>query len=139
MKSEKGITLISLIVYVVAMIVVVAIITTLTGYFYRNIDTLQTGNEGAKQYTTFNSYFTNDINEKDNYVLTDESSSTKLIFANGNQYTYAGNDIYFNKIKICREIESCSFQYNTENKKVTVEMVINGKNYKNEYTCKKDI
>ena len=69
MKSEKGITLISLIIYIVAMVIVVAIITTITGYFYGNIDNLQSRNEGAKEYTTFNSYFVNDINEKENYYI----------------------------------------------------------------------
>lgn len=139
MKSEKGITLISLIVYIVAMVVVVTIITTLTGYFYKNIDTLQTGNEGAKQYTAFNSYFISEINKKDNFILTDISDSTKLVFSNGNQFTSINGNIYYNKIKICKEITNCNFQFDNENNKIIVEMMINGKNYKNEYTLKKDI
>lgn len=139
MKSEKGITLISLIVYVVAMVVVVTIITTLTGYFYGNINTLQSRNEGSKQYTAFNSYLINDINKKENYILTDISSDSKIIFANGNQYTFAGSAIYFNKIKICKDITDCQFQYDNEKNKITVEMNIDGKNFNNEYTFKKDI
>lgn len=139
MKSDRGITLVSLILYVVAMVIVVGIVSTLTGYFYKNVDTLQDRNEGAKQYTAFNSYFTGDINEKGNSFIVDLSDSTKIVFENGNQYTFINGNIYFNKIKICKDITSCEFQYDKPNNIVTVNMVIGEKSYNNEYTFKKDI
>lgn len=139
MKTQKGITLISLIVYVTAMIFVVGAISILTTNFYSNIETLESRNEGAKQYTTFNSYLITDINEKNNVILDNLSTSNKIVFSNGNQYTYINQAIYFNKIKLCKDISTCNFTYNGLENKLTVQLVINGKSYNNEYTLKKDI
>ena len=38
MKSEKGVTLTSLIVYVIGMVMVISIVSVLTTYFYKNIN-----------------------------------------------------------------------------------------------------
>ena len=40
MKSEKGVTLSSLIIYVIAMVIVVSIIAVMTKYFYGNVNKL---------------------------------------------------------------------------------------------------
>ena len=140
MKSENGVTLTSLIVYIIAMVVVVATVATLTRYFYGNIDKLNDRNQSAKEYTSFNSFFTNDINIKGNKVLTEISPEKKLIFSNGNQYTFAKQEsdstglIYLNKIVICRDVKDCSFTYNDETKQITVNIEFkDGKKYENSY------
>ena len=133
MKSESGVTLTSLIVYVIAMVVVVATVSTLTAYFYGNIDRLGDKTNGAKEYTAFNSYFTNEINDRSNKVLTEVSDSTKIVFSNGNQYTYLNNMIYLNKIIICRNVTSCEFRYDSTTKQIGVNMTIAGEHYTNVY------
>ena len=57
MKSEKGITLVSLLVYVIAMLIAITIITVITGYFYKNIDVSTEKYTAIAEYTKFNSYF----------------------------------------------------------------------------------
>ena len=37
MKDSKGITLTSLIIYIIGMLIVVSIISTLTSFFYKNV------------------------------------------------------------------------------------------------------
>ena len=101
MKSEKGITLTSLIIYIIAMAIVIGIVATITNYFYNNIDGLTDRTESSKSYTTFNSYFVNEITQKDNTVLS--CTGSIIVFSSGNQYTFAGGDLYMNKIKICRD------------------------------------
>ena len=88
MKSQKGVTLTSLIIYIIAMVIVVGTTATLTNYFYGNIDKLSERTQASKEYTSFNSYFTGEINKKGNQVLKDESNESKIIFTSGNQYTY---------------------------------------------------
>ena len=39
MKSEKGVTLISLIIYILAMSIVIGILARVSGTFYKNVDT----------------------------------------------------------------------------------------------------
>ena len=133
MKSENGVTLTSLIIYIIAMVIVVGITATLTNYFYGNIDKLTTRTQGSKEYTAFNSYFTEEINKKNNKVLADESTNNKIVFSNGNQYTYLSGKIYYNRILICRDVSSCNFMYDDSAKNITVSMTISGKNYTNTY------
>lgn len=135
MKTEKGVTLTSLIIYIVAMLITVATIATMTKYFYGNLDNLTDRNKVSKNYTSFNSYFTTDVNEQGNEVLYSEESM--LVFTNGNQYTFKDNGIYMNKINICNNVNSCTFEVdNTEKTKITVKINIDGKDYSNVYTLK---
>ena len=42
MKSEKGVSLVSLIIYLIAMTITVGIVARISNYFYRNINILDT-------------------------------------------------------------------------------------------------
>lgn len=137
MKSQKGVTLSSLIIYVIAMSIIIGTIAAITNYFYGNLNSLTNRTEGSKQYTTFNSYFVSEVNKKDNVVLTDllnADGETKIVFSSGNQFLFTSNSVYFNKIKICKEVTSCTFGFDEENNKISVTMQISGKTFKNEYT-----
>lgn len=118
MKKERGITLISVIVYVIALLIVVGLISTLTGYFYRNVNINTENTEITQQFTKFNSYFTSEINEKDIYVLDTKTSNENpktsyIAFSNGVTYTFSEENkaIYRNKIKICTNVDRCLFSY----------------------------
>jgi len=133
MKGNSGVTLTSLIIYIIAMVVVVAITATLTNYFYGNMDKLSERTNGAKEYTLFNSYFTGEINKKENSVLKDETTESKIVFSSGNQYTFLSGKIYCNRFVIAKEVSNCKFIYNEATNEVTVSMTITGKNYTNTY------
>ena len=68
MKSNKGITLTSLIIYVIGLTIMVATIATLTTFFYKNIDAGDI-NTDTTQYTKFSSVFLYLINRKNNRVI----------------------------------------------------------------------
>lgn len=111
MKSNKGITLTSLVIYVIAMSIVVATLGTLTSYFYNNVDELNADTNFSIAYTEFNTYFSKEINMKDNYPLLIEGTSDYIVFSKtGNQYTFKNKAIYQNQVKICSNIESCTFE-----------------------------
>ena len=125
MKSTKGITLTSLIIYVIGMLVIVAVISTLTAYFSKNID-IKNMNSTTIQYTKFSSVFSDEINIKGNTVVECKTTGENLnkvsyiVFSSGNQYTYMGesNSIYKNKVKICEDIIDCDFTYNSLTKEI---------------------
>lgn len=111
MKSNKGITLTSLIVYVIAMVIVVTTVSTITSYFYNNIDDLNSGTDSAMAYTKFNMYFTQEINTSKNYPALISETAEYIVFSKtGNQYTFKNGAIYKNQIKICDGISSCTFE-----------------------------
>lgn len=133
MKSERGVTLTSIMVYVVALTSVVILIGRITTYFYKNIEVVSSGTNATAEYTKFNSYFTNEINIKGNNIYLCENDCI-IFLKSRNQYTFQGNAIYMNKIKICKDVESCEFQYDENTKVITVKMVINDKEYNTKYT-----
>lgn len=138
MHSERGITLISVTIYVIVMLIIISVITVLTSYFYRNVDINSVSENLNQQYTRFNTYFTEEINKKGNKILaTGETESTTgdepqryIIFSSGNQYTYvpANDSIYVNNIKIAENIQDCNFEKITENDKTKIKVTMSGEN-----------
>lgn len=119
MKSDKGITLTSLIIYLIGMAIVIGTIATLTSFFYKNINIEDIKSDTTTQYTKFSSIFLDEINIENNYVIDcktsieNEIKISYIIFSSGNQYTFNGknNSIYKNKIKICENVDDCDFSY----------------------------
>ena len=153
MNDEKGITLTSLIIYILGMVIVVTAIATLTSYFYKNIDVNSVKNSSISQFTELTNVFVTETGktgnkiietalikgdnkyktktEIDNQIATElqnisNNSNTDItsyiIFSSGNQYTFKNNAIYKNKVRICKDIEFCSFSTDINNSqyKITV-------------------
>lgn len=132
MKSERGVTLISIIIYVIALTVIVLIIGRIITYFYRNINDFTAENKALSEYIKINTYFTDEINTKGNVVEAFGENYVKFAKTQ-NQYTYQNGKIYINKAKICDDIDNCKFSYDETKEKVSVEITIKGKNYYNTY------
>ena len=123
MKNNKGITLTSLIIYIIGMLIIIATIATLTSFFYKNIDINELDKIDTEQFTKFSSVFTKEISQKNNKIIDckitkeiiggNEYKVSYIIFSSGNQYTYKqeSNTIYKNNIKVCTDIEDCDFSY----------------------------
>ncbi len=128
MKSQKGITLISLTIYIIGMTIAVAIITVISSYFYKNIDTTAEGIGLYSEYTKFDSFFSEEVNH--NNLKVEECKNNYVVFSNGVQYMFIPENkgIYKDTVKICSQVESCNFNYTIKNAKyvVTVEMKIKG-------------
>ena len=115
MKNNKGITLISLITYIIGLTIVLALIATLTSFFYKNISAKDI-NSDTTQYTKFSSIFIEETNNKKNSVISCQSMTdgiSYIVFSSGNQYTFDENSksIYKNNFKICDNVEICDFSY----------------------------
>ena len=144
MKSEKGITLISMTIYVMVMLIVVTVMVILTSYFYGNVDVNSTETKLNQQYTKFNSYFTEEVNKKGNKVMgigetEDATNNTKqqyILFSSGNQYTFVPENkaIYVNNVKIAEDITDCTFSKVEQNDKVIIAVTIKGDNNFTKFT-----
>ena len=132
MKNNRGITLTSLIIYVIGMLIVVATISTLTTFFYKNIDVAAINDDTATQYTKFSSIFLEEINRENNRVLdckteiNNDKKTSYIIFSSGNQYTFLSENksIYKNNVKICDNIEECEFLYKYQNSEYIVNVAL---------------
>lgn len=129
MKKENGITLTTLIIYVIGMVIVVTTVSTLTTYFYKNIDINSTNND-TTQYTKFTSVFLDEINKGQNEVIEAKTISESdkkvsyIIFSDGNQYTFKeeNKSIYKNQVKICENIDNCEFSYKYQDSQYIVQV-----------------
>lgn len=135
MQTEKGITLISITIYVIVMLIIVSVMTVLTSYFYKNIDIRSVSADLNQQYTKFNAYFTQEVNKKGNQLLeinSKDDQQSYMIFSSGNQYTYIPKNqgIYKNQVKIAQNITGCTFSRHIEtNGKTTITIAIQGNNF----------
>ncbi len=134
MKSEKGITLTTLVIYMIVMILVISILSIISNFFYANKGYILDSSKNISEYNKFNMFFIEDVkNNKSAEVYEEEN---KIVFADGTVYSYVHGDtgIYRNKVKICNNIELCNFKKitettentNTEKQILKVRMVING-------------
>ena len=111
MKSNRGITLISLVIYMAVVFVVLAALMRITTYFSRNIrDSADVSFE--TEFNKLNLYLLDESKKTGNAIL-EITNGTQVTFSNGNKYTYNAEDkkVYLNdNIKICENIDNCLFE-----------------------------
>lgn len=137
MKSERGVTLTSIMIYIIALTIAVVTIGRLITYFYKNINAVDSSSISDAEYMKFNSYFTDEVNIEGNEVelIGDENETSYIIFSKTqNQYTYKNGKIYRGKVKICDNINQCVFDYDETTKIISVELKIKDKDYSTKYT-----
>ena len=124
MKSQKGITLISLTIYVIVMAIVIGVIAIVTGVFFKSLQQSNFYTDPIAEYTAFNSYFSEEVNHSGLKILNCEDNY--VAFDNGIVYTFSEENqgIYRNQVKICKDIEQCTFSETIKNGKQVVEVRI---------------
>ena len=129
-SSEKGVTLTSLIIYVIAMVITVSIITVVTAYFKKNVSTDSQSYTFFSEFTKFQSYFTEEVNRKNNRILEvnngEGTNQSYVAFSSGNQYTFVPNNkaIYQNNVKIASGVQNCIFTQGEKNGKQSIKVSI---------------
>lgn len=109
MKSEKGITLLSLIIYIILLILVVSMLSMISDLFFTNTQYIKDNSKYIAEFNKFNMYFIEDVKNNSNTYSINEQ---EIVFEDGTVYTYKKSPdkgIYRNKVKICDNIEYCYF------------------------------
>ena len=104
MKNQKGITLVSLVIYVIVMLIVIGVMSSIINNFYKNTDAIQGNVEEVVKFNKFNNYFLKEVKTKNNQV--DNVSDSYILFTSGNSFSISDNVIYYNNIEICDEVQS---------------------------------
>lgn len=65
MKSNKGVTLISLTIYIILFTIIVAILGSITGYFMKNLDEISVTENSEESFNRVLMFVNNDLNNKD--------------------------------------------------------------------------
>ncbi len=114
-KNDRGVTLISLTIYVVLMLAVVAVMAG----FKDNVDkTLKTMGEYASVVPEINKmhmYMLDEANIENNKILKRNSDGTYVEFTSGNKYLFSENKVYKNSVRILSDVSNCTFEIGQEN------------------------
>jgi len=153
MKSQKGVTLTSLAIYVIMLIVITGILAIIISNYENNIRNIYKDGVNNSEIDKFNLYFLKEVKKQGNGI--NSISDNEIIFTTGNKYTFKDdNAIYLNdNIKIAENIETCIFSSeDLENGKtvigvtikaedgeeITTEYVLNNKSYFPTYENEED-
>lgn len=143
LKSNKGITMTSLVVYVIVLTIVIALLSGFSVYFYKNVNLITIKEASDEQFTRFIAYLTKDLNQDDVFFIrtgtnNGESNNYLILKIDGNiehQYLFENETLYYidkiknKKIALCNNVNLCNFVYDDTNKVLTTNLNINKKNY----------
>lgn len=129
-KSEKGVTLLALTIYMIVLTAVLGMMTVLSNLFYNNVYTLQDTVENAGDFDTFNSCLIIDA-KANTSVRVDESTKT-IVFGDDTTYTYNEEEetIYRGEFKVASHVKyfnvnsSTKTVDNVEKKILTIKIII---------------
>ena len=148
MKSNRGVTLTSLVIYIIGLTIVIALMGLISNYFYQNITEVTIKQNADEQYSKFLAYLTKDANS-DNlvYVQTGVNGEDNIIFRFDNQiehqYIVKDSNIYYinvennneKKIVLCENVSSSKF-FNYSDNKLEINFKINDKNFETSLNIK---
>lgn len=123
MKSEKGVTLTSLILYIMVATIVIGTMGVISSNFFFNASEIKNQSEYAEEFNKFNMFFIQDIKNNKSAEVT----NTQIVFEDGNTYIYDSTqkNITRNGTVITKEIENLQFSTSTYTVKNTNKNLIN--------------
>ena len=111
MKSQKGITLTALVIYIMVATIVIATMAIVSSFFFSNINLVRDQDKYAIEFNKFNMFFVNDVkNNKTAQVQTHQ-----ITFEDGTIYEYNVEDkcVYRNDIKVAELVQELTFTSDT--------------------------
>ena len=115
-QKNRGVTLITLILYIILALVALGMLGAIMSSFRANINGMNAQSVQDTEFDKLNLQFLKETKTEGNTINEDESNSSKIVFSNGNVYTYDEEEqaVYLNdSIKIAQYLESCTFETKT--------------------------
>lgn len=125
MREEKGITLTSLVIYVIVMVIVIGVMSSIINHFYNNTGDVHAAVQEIVEFNKFNTYFLKEVKLQGNAVdkFNEIGEKPYILFTSGNSFMFDNNKIYYNNIEICKNVKNVSFKSVTaDNTVITAEL-----------------
>lgn len=106
MKSEQGVTLTSLVIYIAAATVLISTMAVMSSHFFANIQLVKNQSDYVVEYNKFNMFFIQDVKANKAASII----GTTIVFEDGTKYEYKDESIYRNDKKIAKNIRTASFE-----------------------------
>ena len=99
-NRKSGITLVALSIYIVTMVIVVALISLLTTFFYGNVLNMSDTTKDLAEFDQFNAYMVEETQKVGNRISNLNEENKTVAFTSGNVYTMEESGIYCNDVRI---------------------------------------
>ena len=142
MKSQKGITMVSLIIYVMSFLAICGVVAVITTFFHNNTQVFSNEATASSEYDMLNAYLVKEIKQEEN--LATAESVNKLVFENGNEYIFTNigeeeyKEIIFRNEEKGKYFILCNYVKNfavkVEENKIEIAITILDKTYNQTYT-----
>ncbi len=144
MKRNKGITLITLMMYIIITLIVLGILGSLNANFKTNLKNINSNTAQNVEFDKLNVQLLKETKTENNFIETATATKASVIFSNGNKYIYSDAEeaVFLNdNIKIAENIKSCTFTVeDTDTEQVLkVKTLIGDKDQLTEYVMKKKV
>lgn len=106
MKSEQGVTLTSLVIYIAVATVLISTMAVMSSHFFANIQLVKNQSDYVLEYNKFNMFFIQDVKANKAASII----GTTIVFEDGTKYEYKDESIYRNDKKIAKNIRTASFE-----------------------------
>lgn len=122
-RSNKGITLLDVIIYMIATLLVITLMTSVRNFFFKNLNVQQAAAKYAQEFDNFNAYFVKDVKNNTNIGIEKNGYEYTITLIPSNvKYSYkkrtneedenALGDIYRDSIKVASNVKSLSCEKN---------------------------
>lgn len=123
MNSQNGVTLTSLAIYIILVLIVLGILATITINFQMGIKGVNEEGTENLEIDKFNMYFLKEVKKTGNSIS--NITSSEIVFATNNKYSFKETDIYLNDtIKIAEDINKCEFSQSLVDGKTIITVTI---------------
>ena len=148
MRSNKGITMMSLIIYITSFLLVTGIVAGVTAFFYGNSSLMTAELYSAADYNKLNLYLVKESEQENNRVKDiarneaagdNNSDAYYLEFTNGDRFTYDEDNklLYFNYVCLCEDVQSFKvnpLEYTSGKEVLSIMVEFTNKSYSSKYT-----
>ncbi|MBR1539860.1 MAG: hypothetical protein IJ629_01545 [Clostridia bacterium] len=151
MRSNKGITMMGLVIYITSFLLVAGIIAGITAFFYGNSTLMTQELYSAADYNKLNLYLVRESEQVGNRVADivlsnvfteEEDTSGKdadyITFSNGDKFTFdqENNLLYYNSICLCEDVQNFKIDtdYSSGKEVLSVMVGFTNKSYSCKYT-----
>ena len=122
MKSQKGITIATLSVYVAAMTIIIAIISVILSFYNKNIITMNDIGDINLELNKFTTKMIQETNEPGNLIT--NLATIRITFKSGNTYTFQDNRIYQNTVEVANNVKEFTAKLETDGEKQILRIYI---------------
>ena len=84
MKSQKGVTLVALVIYIIVFTIVISILSVISSFFFSNVNFVKEQANYAPEFNKFNMFFIQDVKNNKNVTV----NNNTVEFADGTRYDF---------------------------------------------------